>query len=150
MSLTQSRPRIFQMPPEVLHQIFQYLDQPNLLNLLRIHSTISNAAMVHLYKTPKFATSFRLAQFACTVSSSVRHSNMVRAFLLPASLTVDTKQGLAGWREFKYRKQPVYGPVPSEDADKSHPKRARILTKYRPDVPYGLVLQVLISCEHIR
>jgi hypothetical protein len=57
------------MPSEILDLIIMYLTQEGLYALMRTNSNLTEIAARRLYKQPSFASTYRYAQFAHTVST---------------------------------------------------------------------------------
>lgn len=56
------------MPAEILELIIMYLAQEDLYALMRTNSNLTEVEASCLYKQPLFASTYRYAQFAHTVS----------------------------------------------------------------------------------
>lgn len=160
------------LPSEIKDQIFSYLDQRTLHSLLTSNSALNEGAAVALYERPKFASTYRFAQFATTVSQSKCYAAMVRVLDL-SEFTEDTRDmPMAGWREWKMRADPLYNltdqaPEPSwrrsispppytlHDPAKyksTHPRPHRFLKQWAHcrDVPIGGLLHVFRACKKIK
>ena len=142
---------LIRMPAEVLDQIFQYLQQSDLRILIRVHESITGAAEARLYRSPEFASSYRLAQFAHNISHTIRYSSLVRNLVLPSSFVDEEQDGLAGWREFKYRAEPLYAPrVREQRFSYHHPPSSERLDHRPSGLPLGIVLHILTACTNLR
>jgi len=161
------------LPPEILDQIFSYLDQTILRDLITFSSSLTEAAAVALYERPRFASTYRFAQFVTTISQSKRLANMVRVLDLSELNETDVRGiPMAGWREWKMRTEVLYtltdkAPEPSWRRDNSpppysvldpakhtssHPRPHRFLKQWATcrDVPVGAILHTLTACKGIR
>jgi hypothetical protein len=160
------------LPSEIQDQIFSYLDQRTLHSLLTSNSALSEGAAIALYERPKFASTYRFAQFVTTVSHSDHYATMVRVLDL-SEFTKDTRDmPMAGWREWKMRTEPLYNltdqaPEPSWRRSNSpppytlhdpakykstHPRPHRFLKQwaYCRDVPVGGLLHIFEACKRIK
>jgi hypothetical protein len=161
------------LPSEILDQIVSYLDQATLLSVLTSSTSLNEAAAIALYKRPRFASTYRFAQFVTTVSHSMTYATMVRILDLSRFKEGETKKlPMAGWREWKMRTEPLFAltdraPEPSwrrssspppyslQDPMKcksTHPKAHRFLKQWETcrDVPMGAILHVLEACKRIK
>ena len=147
------------LPPEIKDQIFSYLPQADLSNLLFTSPSFTEAITIKLYYKPKFPTTYRFAQFVTTVSHSKRYANLVKILDIPGSCNPwSNKSNRATWREWKYRDQPLYAAqYPSlfsakrRSCYRSHPTRCPFM-KFENDniLPIGAVVHVLMACQNIR
>ena len=140
---------------EVKYQIFSYLPQETLYSLLHVSPAVSEEAAVLLYYSPKFRTTFRLAQFVTTVSHSKRYADMVRVFRVSDRKEAENRaHGFASWREWKYREIPLYAALFTEPKKNActvaHPGANELFNKTNASMPVGLVVHVLASCRNIR
>jgi hypothetical protein len=62
------KPTLATIPSEILDLIIMYLPQEDLYALMRTNSNLTEVAAGRLYKQPLFASTYRYAQFAYTVS----------------------------------------------------------------------------------
>ena len=147
------------LPFEIKDQIFSYLPQADLHNLLLTSPSLTEAISIKLYHKPEFPTTYRFAQFVTTVSHSKRFANMVKIFDVPGPDNAwSDRMDLASWREWKYRDEPLYAAQPPklypenlDDCYRSHPTRCSFL-RVEDDyvVPTGAVIHVLMACQNIR
>lgn len=114
-----------------------------------------------LYVRPTFISTYRYAQFVTTISHNPRLAELVRELQLShfAKMPLD---GLAGWREWKYRTESLYSIYPGNEAQATpssdqivlnHPLAHPLLLKYSPgvhDVSLGSLLHIVKSCPHLR
>lgn len=147
------------LPFEIKDQIFSYLPQADLFNLLLTSPCFTAAITIQLYHEPKFPTTYRFAQFVTTVSHSKRYADMVKILDIPGPGNPWNKEShRATWREWKYRAQPLYAAqFPSQSSAKqhhcygSHPTRCLFTTSKNDSVlPIGAVVHVLVACQNIR
>lgn len=148
------------LPPELLDHVCSYLPQRKLYILVRASKALSEAAAINLYENPRFASSYRLAQFVTTVSHSRHYADMVRKFrLLDHHLIQDPSDDLASWMEWKYRSVPLYAARPSPEQpaklDKTrviHPRSNQFLSKSECNkgIPIGHIVHVLAGCSNLR
>ena len=146
-------------PSEIKDQIFSYLPQADLYNLLFTSPSFTEAVTIGLYHKPKFPTTYRFAQFVTTVSHSKRYADMVKILDIPGpDKPWSKKSSRATWREWKYRDQPLYAAqVPSRfltkknSCSRSHPTQGLFMTTHNDNVlPIGAVVHVLMACQNIR
>ena len=147
------------LPSEIKDQIFSYVAQADLYNLLFTSPLITEAITIELYHKPKFPTTYRFAQFVTAVSHSKRYADMVKILDIPGPHNPwSDKSDRATWREWKYRDQPLYAAQsPSLFSAKrpycyrSHPTQSRFMAiKYDNVLPIGAVVHVLMACQNIR
>ena len=151
----KDRPMLETIASEVKDQIFSYLPQETLYCLLHVSPALSEEAAVLLYYSPKFRTTFRLAQFVTTVSHSRRYADMVRVFRVSDHKEAENHaHGFASWREWKYREIPLYAALftgPKKNAcTGAHPGANDLFNRTNASMPVGLVVHVLASCRNIR
>ena len=161
------------LPSEIQDQIFADLPQRTLHDLTLTSTAFVEAAAAALYSSPKFATTYRFAQFVTTVVHSRRFAEMVRNFsLADFGQSGGENVPVAGWREWKYRTEPLYSiPRPGDlnteptntmnerrlthvnlDSYRSHPRSSPFLKQYSmsQDVPVGAIIHVLKACPRIK
>ncbi|KAI9848630.1 MAG: hypothetical protein M1838_000469 [Thelocarpon superellum] len=165
------------LPPEILDHVCSYLSQPDLCSVHRTHSLLVSSAMIALYAQPTFASTYRFAQFVSVISHSGDRANLVRCL----DLSMFGKHGhadtpLAGWREWKYRADPLaslrrsLGTGTASSSPSVHQRRGRTIESwlsqgssthplphsflrqwsFSRDLPIGAVLHVLEACPGIR
>jgi hypothetical protein len=152
------------MPTEILALIFNYLGQLNLLNLMLTNSNILESAAAFLYRHPYFASTYRYAQFAHTVSRNPSYASMVRILDL-SYFTKDLDEDgellpQAGWREFTHRhhemsyirNRMVSGAVRTFNNISTHPAPSPHLKNFHRtrDLPAGAICRVIAACKNIR
>lgn len=165
-----SSPNLGTLPPEIQTNICAHLKQRSLLSLTLTSPAVSGVAIAQLYHTPKFRSTYRLAQFVHTVSHSPRYADLVRTFNLWDNNEDDNiTNDFASWMEWKYRSVPLYAARPApRDIPEPHPKRIsdpprkryegthpacnRRLCKpqYLKSVPLGATLHILTACKNLR
>lgn len=150
------------LPPELLDHVCSYLPQKRLYALVHTSKALSEAAAINLYHNPKFASSYRLAQFVTTVSHSRHHAEMVRKFgLWDNTLVKDQSDELASWMEWKYRSVPLYAARTPEQTTKLtkdvkkrviHPRSNQFLSKseLNKGINTGAIVHVLAACRNLR
>lgn len=147
------------MPAEILACIFQYLAQPDLHALMLTNSYFLEIAASRMYFQPFFASTYRYAQFARTVSHKEHYAEMVRVLDLSYfGAGAGEHWGLepqAGWREFKCRYHNtsyVGGRKYARAQVSSHPAPSPLLKGFRRmrDIPVGGICHVLGACKRIR
>ena len=102
---------------------------------------------------------YRFAQFVTVVSRSRRYADMVLMFKL-SDRKDDLINGLATWREWRYREVPLYAAAaPPKRICKpktkaytgSHPGINLLFNgTTRSSMPVGLVVHAVIACRNIR
>ncbi|KAI9880315.1 MAG: hypothetical protein M1830_004194 [Pleopsidium flavum] len=166
-------PTLETIPVEIKDQIFSSLSQETLHALLLTCSGLVEAAAIAMYSRPEFASTYRFAQFVTTVSHSQSYAEMVRVLDLSTFEQGDDKEvALAGWREWKYRTEPLYsiqkemsspgskirqgqGRQLNEQELKfnpTHPKPNPFLKQWSTcrDIPMGALIHVLKACQRIK
>lgn len=166
-------PTLETIPFEIQDQIFSSLDQETLHALLLTSTGLVEAAAIAMYSRPDFASTYRFAQFVTTVTHSQRYAEMVRVVDLSKFGREDLKDlPLAGWREWKYRSEPLYSiqreiqspgckiqPGEGRQLDEletksnpNHPKPNPFLKQWSTcrDVPTGALIHVLKACQRIK
>jgi hypothetical protein len=163
------------LPSEILDQTFSYLidDQETLHSLMLTNTYLVEAAAIAMYDRPKFASTYRFAQFVSTIIHQRGYAHMVRWLDLSSfGKEEDEEIPSAGWREWKYRSEPLYSIArentirgervnysslreqPDEKAvvRTSHPRPNQFLKKWHlcRDVPIGAVIHVLEACKRIK
>ena len=142
------------LPPEIKMQICSSLPQDSLHALVPISPAFSEAAIVYLYRSPTFRSTYRFAQFVTTISHSRNYADMVRKFDLPKYLEDDCDTGrTARWIEWKFRAVDLYAakhsPHKTPQLD-THPARNPFLGRGYGTVPIGAIVHVLAACRNLR
>ena len=154
-----TKPILEIVAPEIKDQIFSHLSQETLYCLLLTGPALSEAAAVLMYRCPRFPTTYRFAQFVTTVSHSRRYADMVRDVKISdAGKEENRVRGLAEWREWKFRTEPLYAAQlatrqyreTTQNHFVTHPECNQLLTKWGGDVALGAILHVLAACKNIR
>lgn len=159
-------PTLESLPFEIKSQMFRYLSQKTLRFLTLVSTVLSEAAAIVLYERPNFASTYRFAQFVTTVSHSPSYARLVRVLDLSGFRSEAGDAPIAGWREWKYRTEPLYSihqrteSVVLEESEMSigihkgtsHPKSNPFLRQWSTcrDVPVGGIVHVLEACKNIR
>ena len=141
--------------------------------MLLTSTGLVEAAAIAIYSKPEFASTYRFAQFVTTVIHSQHYAEMVRVLDLSRFGQEDLKDlPLAGWREWKYRSEPLYsiqreiqspgckiqpghGRQLNEQeihSNPNHPKPNPFLKQWSTcrDVPTGALIHVLKACTRIK
>ncbi|KAF8477412.1 hypothetical protein BDZ91DRAFT_23581 [Kalaharituber pfeilii] len=159
-------PTLETLPSEILNQIFSYLDQRTLHSLIFCSKKLLEEASYNLYECPRFATTYRFAQFVTTITHDRHRAWMVKEFdvsNLGKSSGPEDEKSLAGWREWKFRSDPLHtihrddygsGGVAKRTGGKksTHPPPSPFLQRYSyiRDIPIGAVLHALAACPLIK
>ncbi|KAL7275134.1 hypothetical protein RUND412_001953 [Rhizina undulata] len=102
-------PKLETLPSEILDEIASYLSQPSLLALSKVSKRMYSEIADTLYVQPSFASTYRFAQFVSVVSSNPSLARMVRVLDLGSMGShIPTDDPIAGWREWKYRTNPLH------------------------------------------
>ncbi|KAK9453927.1 hypothetical protein V1511DRAFT_461737 [Dipodascopsis uninucleata] len=104
-----SKPSLDCLPTEVLDEVCSMLPQQSLLFLTKTCRATAGSAYVYLYRRPHFSSTYRLAQFVSVITHDRTLASYVRE--LDLSTIEDGVIGnvvLAGWRDWKYRSEPLY------------------------------------------
>ncbi|KAF3165340.1 hypothetical protein TWF751_009123 [Orbilia oligospora] len=156
------------MPCEILDEIFCHLDQKTLHAILLSNKYLADSAAPALYAAPTFASTYRFAQFVSLITHNAPLANLVRELDLsniPSEVPEDMP--LAGWRDWKYRTDPLHTirrednfrlrkgvkvvapPTPPKGV---HPLPSPFLTQYHTcrDVPFGALLHIIVACQRLR
>ena len=143
---------LLRMPPEVLDSIFSYLDQEHWLRLMKMNSIVADCVKRHLYKAPRFSTSYRLAQFVWLVCNRIGYANLVRSVHI-ANINEqgaqDDAQDCPTWQDFKFRNHDIYGPLPPTSVNHLNLCSNDLLLTSR-FVAFGTIIQLLRACSKIR
>ncbi|KAK9463772.1 uncharacterized protein V1516DRAFT_618343 [Lipomyces oligophaga] len=102
-------PTLDTLPLEVLDQICSFMDQSTLLAMIHSCKILACSGYVYLYQNPQFTSTYRFAQFVSTVTHDRTVASYVRS--LDLSKIENGVKGnviLAGWRDWKYRSEPLY------------------------------------------
>lgn len=150
-------PTLVTLPVEILALVLEHLSQVELHNVMLTHSALTESAALFLYERPRFASTYRFAQFTTLVSHKPHYADMVRVlnvshFGRPKD---QEPEPMAGWREWKYRNESLYTLQRSKRVSSmniSHPPPYRLLSPWRfsRDLPSGSILHVLTACEYLR
>ncbi len=115
------KPTVLSFPPEILDKVFDWCDQIDVVNLLHVCKYINLVACRHLYYNPQFTSTYRFAQFVSVISENPDYAQFVHVLDLsrlqpglPENDDADEiadQPALAGWREWKYRTDPLYSAI---------------------------------------
>ncbi|KAK9367206.1 hypothetical protein V1509DRAFT_188598 [Lipomyces kononenkoae] len=103
------RPTLDTLPLEVLDEICSSLPQQALLSMVNTCKSLACSAYVYLYQEPCFMSTYRFAQFISVITHDRTLASYVRT--LDLSTIESGLRGnvvLAGWRDWKYRSEPLY------------------------------------------
>ncbi|KAK9471621.1 uncharacterized protein V1510DRAFT_419797 [Dipodascopsis tothii] len=105
-----ARPVLDALPAEILDCVCSYLPQKDLLAVVRTSRALAASAYGFLYHRPQFTTSYRFAQFVSVVARDASLAALVRVLDLSRveSRVLADDIVLAGWRDWKYRSEPLY------------------------------------------
>ncbi|KAK9450412.1 uncharacterized protein V1518DRAFT_413780 [Limtongia smithiae] len=105
----QRKPTLDTLPLEVIDIICSYLPQSSLVQAVRSCKTIACSAYVFLYQSPEFTSTYRFAQFVSVITHDRTLASYVRKLDL-SGMQAGLKGNLvlAGWRDWKYRNEPLY------------------------------------------
>lgn len=152
-----AKPTLITLPVEILALVLQHLSQVELHTVMLTHSTLLESAALFLYERPRFASTYRFAQFTTLVSHKSHYADMVRVldvshFGRPKN---QEPEPMAGWREWKYRNESLYTLQRSKRAPSkhtSHPPPYRLLSPWclSRDLPTGAIIHVLTACQYLR
>ncbi|KAI9713309.1 MAG: hypothetical protein M1812_006668 [Candelaria pacifica] len=167
-------PALGALPAEILDQIFSYLPQETLHTLLSTGSVLTEAAAIAMYDRPQFVSTYRFAQFVHTVIHARSYAQMVRRLDISMfGMEEDAERPLAGWREWKYRSEPLYSlhkedtaaltsisprqtpsmsPEPGAPFYATHPRPNPFLKQWSMcrDIPMGSIIHVLEACKRLK
>ena len=156
-------PTLEALPSEILSEIFSYLDQKTLHNLVFCSKVMLGEATYNLYRSPRFKTTYRFAQFVTTVTQDRHKAWQVRVLHLSnlGKSAGEDERPLAGWREWKFRSDPLHtihrdDVVPLKSGKgvvkTIHPPPSPFLQRYSyiRDIPIGAVIHLLAACPFLR
>lgn len=157
-------PTLETLPSELMSEIFSYLDQKTLHNLVFCSKRVMEGAYYNLYEKPRFKTTYRFAQFVSTITHDRHRAWMVRELDVSnlGKEIGEEEKPLAGWREWKFRSDPLHT-IHRDDLGLSkrgkgggvktlHPPPSPFLQRYSlvRDIPIGAVIHVLAACPFLR
>jgi hypothetical protein len=161
------RPTLPTLPSELLGLIFAHLPQKDLLALMLVARGLTEAAANALYHEPKFASTYRYAQFAYTVSHVAHYADRVRILDVSsfAKIPQYEREPEAGWREWKFRNHDLYRGTRARESDvvnllqqmrrrrmgSSHPQPNPFLEAWAlsRDIPLGGLCHALQACRFL-
>jgi hypothetical protein len=147
------------IPLEVLYTICNHLTTQDLLNLILVCKDLRTDLNPVLYTKPYFSTTYRFAQFVTTISHNRNLAELVQDLNISHFASLESASPLAGWREWKYRTEPLYTLAVATESDRQakgiskHPLAHPLLRKYSPgraDVPLGSLMHIVKSCTSLR
>ncbi|KAK6336318.1 hypothetical protein TWF696_001880 [Orbilia brochopaga] len=161
------------MPCEILDEIFSHLPQRDLHAVLLCNKYLADSVAPALYAAPRFASTYRFAQFVSVITHSPLLANLVRELELESvAEAVPEDLPVAGWRDWKYRSDPLHTIRREPDGFRmrkgglgvksggggkgmvraTHPLPSPFLTQYHTcrDVPMGGVLHIMVACSRLR
>jgi len=157
-------PTLETLPSEILTQIFSYLGQKTLHNLIFCSRRMLEEASYNLYESPKFKTTYRFAQFVTAITHDRHRAWMVKKLDVSnlGKGAGEDEKPLAGWREWKFRSDPLHT-IHRDDIGLSksgkggvlkslHPTPSPFLQRYSliRDIPIGAIIHVLAACPFLR
>ncbi|ODV87174.1 hypothetical protein CANARDRAFT_26601 [[Candida] arabinofermentans NRRL YB-2248] len=125
---------ILDLPDEIILLIFHQLrdDQKSLVHLLYVNKKCNNLIKVILYKNPLLTSTYRLGQLVHTITVNKQLAMLIKTIdlsnlgsgleldddlleILNENFILDPHDTLgidilAGWRDWRYRDHPLYGP----------------------------------------
>ncbi|KAJ6257667.1 hypothetical protein Dda_7454 [Drechslerella dactyloides] len=162
------------MPCEILDEVFSYLPQRDLHAVLLCNRYLADSVAPALYAAPRFASTYRFAQFVSVITHSPLLASLVRELELESvAEAVPEDLPVAGWRDWKYRTDPLHtirrepdgfrlrkvgggssggGSGKGRVKGTTHPLPSPFLTQYHTcrDVPMGGVLHIIVACSRLR
>lgn len=158
--MTEEPASLTNIPTELVLSIVRYLTRSDLLNLMRTCQQLRSEATMVLYAKPYFTSTYRFAQFVTIISHNRKLAELVRELDLSRIQKLPKDSGLAGWREWKYRTDPLYSIYPPqsrmgnlEQIPEKHPLAHPLLLKHTTgghDIPLGSLMHIVKSCPHLR
>ncbi|KAF8449777.1 hypothetical protein BGX38DRAFT_527677 [Terfezia claveryi] len=157
-------PTLETLPSEILTQIFSYLGQKTLHNLIFCSKRMLEEASYNLYESPNFKTTYRFAQFVTAITHDRHRAWMVKELDVSnlGKEAGENETPLAGWREWKFRSDPLHT-IHRDDIGLSksgkgeivkslHPPPSPFLQRYSliRDIPIGAIIHVLAACPFLR
>ncbi|OBT47053.1 hypothetical protein VE00_02448 [Pseudogymnoascus sp. WSF 3629] len=158
------KPTLLNLPTEVLGVIFKDFNQKELRDVMLVHSALTEAAANLMYHTPLFASTYRFAQFAYTVSHQKHYGDRVRVLDVSgfAQVAQFERQPEAGWREWKFRNHDLYQGRSRLHVPERRPTRRRMTHRKHPqpnpfleawalsrDIPLGGLCHAIQSCQYL-
>ncbi|KFY21049.1 hypothetical protein V491_03201 [Pseudogymnoascus sp. VKM F-3775] len=159
------KPTLLNLPTEVLGVIFKDFKQSELRDVMLVHSALAEAAANLMYHTPLFASTYRFAQFAYTVSHHKHYGDRVRVLDVSgfAQVAQFERQPEAGWREWKFRTHDLYQGNSRLHIPERRPTRRRMTHRKHPqpnpfleawalsrDIPLGGLCHAIQSCQYLK
>lgn len=159
------KPTLLNLPTEVLGVIFKDFEQKELRDVMLVHSALTEAAANLMYHTPLFASTYRFAQFAYTVSHHKHYGDRVRVLDVSgfAQVAQFERQPEAGWREWKFRNHDLYQGRSRLHVPERRPTRRRMTHRKHPqpnpfleawalsrDIPLGGLCHAIQSCQYLK
>lgn len=163
----EPRVKIINLPTEILNQIMDNLEQKDVHALLQANKGLVEIAADYMYYHPKFASTYRFAQFVYTISHHEHYAMRVRHLDVSYFTEVPQLQRtpMAGWREWKYRSHDLYRPPNKLNVPPKKPRKREgvILRRGHPvpnpfleswalsrDIPLGGLCHCLQACLNLR
>ena len=167
------KPSLVTLPPELASSVYGKLAQPDLLSAINVCRAAYDDAIPLLFATPRFASTYRFAQFITCISHNEYLAGLVRDVDLSNLAQLPENEAIAGWREWKYRTDPLYTIVYTQSSEpptmtvqshsselqlpsssiSSHPPASPLLQRSSGglhDVPLGSLLHLVTCCTQIR
>lgn len=158
-------PKLLTLPTEVLGLIFKDFTQKELRDVMLVNSALTEAAADLMYHKPLFASTYRFAQFAYTVSHHKHYADRVRILDVSGFTQVPQfeRKPEAGWREWKFRNHDLYKGNTRLRMPERRPTRRRMVPRGHPppnpfleawalsrDIPLGGLCHVLHACQFLQ
>lgn len=109
------KPSFERLPIEIQYHIFSFLNKDELLVTLTVSSHFYKLSKKFLYKNVEFHSTFRFAQFITILRINNKLGNLLETVDLSTlksetetNAAFDDTDELAGWRDWKYFKNPLY------------------------------------------
>lgn len=159
------KPTLITLPTEILGAIFQNLTQKELRTVMLTNAALTEVAANLMYHHPLFASTYRFAQFAYTVSHKKHYGDRVRVLDVCGFTQIPQfeRQPEAGWREWKFRSHDLYKAKPTtlnppvrkstrrRIVHRSHPQPNPFLEPWAlsRDIPLGGLCHAIQSCQYL-
>jgi hypothetical protein len=159
------KPTLLTLPTEVLGVIFKDFTQKELHDVMLVNSALTEAAANIMYHKPLFASTYRFAQFAYTVSHHKHYGDRVRILDVSGFTQVPQfeRQPEAGWREWKFRNHDLYKGNTRLNMPERRPSRRRTMPRGHPqpnpfleawalsrDIPLGGLCHAIQACQFLK
>lgn len=158
------KPTLITLPTEILAGILNYLTQKELHSVMLANTALTEVAANIIYYQPLFASTYRFAQFAYTVSHKKHYGDRVRVLDVSDFTKIPQFERVpeAGWREWKFRNHDLYRANSKLSTPARKPSRRRMAHRSHPqpnpfldpwalsrDIPLGALCHAIQSCEYL-